>query len=173
MPHRQTLLLPNNLRLSYLEWNSGKLPLLLLHGLADQALIWSSLGDFLAPNYHIVAPDLRGHGESSKPKTDYTFAEMIADLEALMHHLGWSSAHLLGHSWSGKLAAVWVTQAPDRARSLILVDPFFINKMPGFFKFTFPLLYRTLPFLKMMGPFPSYEAAETRAKGLKQYRGWT
>jgi len=63
MPSAKTLFQPN-IKLSYLEWeNLGKPPLLLLHRLADQALVWSSLGEELAPDYHIVAPDLRGHGE--------------------------------------------------------------------------------------------------------------
>ncbi|HBB35287.1 MAG TPA: alpha/beta hydrolase, partial [Cyanobacteria bacterium UBA9273] len=100
---RQTLTLPS-LQLSYLEWHQGDEPLLLLHGLADHALVWSSLGDDLADRYHIVAPDMRGHGESSKPEGNYTFADAIADLEALMEYLGWSSAHVVGHSWTGKLA---------------------------------------------------------------------
>lgn len=169
---RQTLTLPK-LQLSYLEWNQGKKPLILLHGLADLALIWKSLGEYLAPDYHIVAPDLRGHGESSKPEQGYTFKEIIDDLEALMEHLGWSSAHVLGHSWSGKLAAIWATKNPERFQSLILVDPFFIGTMPSWLKFTFPLLYKMLPFLKMMRPFPSYEAAKKVAKELKQYKGWS
>ena len=79
MPIRQTLDLPD-IQLSYLEWNQGQTPLLLLHGLADHGLVWSSLGDYLGSNYHIVAPDLRGHGESSKPDQGYTFDDHIADL---------------------------------------------------------------------------------------------
>lgn len=172
MPTRQTLTL-NNLQLSYLEWKQAKKPLLVLHGLADHGLVWSSLGDYLASEYHIIAPDLRGHGESSKPKQGYCFADYIQDLEALMTHLGWKDAHILGHSWGGKLAAIWATQHPEKFRSLILIDPFFINKMPSWLKITFPILYQVLPFLKVMGPFASYEAAETVAQGLKQYQGWT
>lgn len=64
-----------------------KQPLLLLHGLADLALVWVSLGDYLADKYHIVAPDMRGHGESGKPENGYTFEKAIADLEALIEHL--------------------------------------------------------------------------------------
>ncbi|MGK7928790.1 MAG: alpha/beta fold hydrolase [Spirulina sp.] len=170
---RKTLSLPNNIQLSYLEWNRGKEPLLLLHGLADHALVWSKLGDYLAENYHIIAPDLRGHGETSKPETGYGFTELIDDLQALMSHLSWDSAHILGHSWGGKLGCVWAMQNPEQIRSLILVDPVFISSMPGWMKFTFPLLYRVLPFLKGMGPFASYEEAEKQAKQLKQYRNWT
>lgn len=172
MPVRQTLS-KSDIQLSYLEWNQGQEPLLLLHGLADNALVWSSLGDYLVADYHIVAPDMRGHGESSKPQEDYSFESAIADLEALMDRLGWSSAHVVSHSWTGKLAAIWARQNPERLRSIILVDPIFIWKMPSVFKLTFPLLYRVLPFLKSMGPFASYEEAEQQAQQLSQYQGWT
>ena len=70
MPVRQTLSLPD-IQLSYLEWNQGQEPLLLLHGLGDHAGVWSSLGERVASDYHIVAPDMRGHGESSKPDRGY------------------------------------------------------------------------------------------------------
>jgi pimeloyl-ACP methyl ester carboxylesterase len=169
---RQTLLLPE-IQLSYWEWNQGKEPLLLLHGLADHALVWSSLGDFLASDYHIIAPDLRGHGDSSKPEKDYSFESAIADLEALMDSKKWSSAHVVAHSWSGKLAAIWARKNPARLRSMVLVDPIFIWKMPSFLKITFPFLYRVLPFLKAMGPFDSYEQALSLAPQLKQYQGWS
>ena len=172
MPFRQTLS-KSDIELSYLEWKQGEEPLLLLHGLADNALVWSSLGDELAPQYHIVAPDMRGHGESSKPEDDYTFASAIADLEALMDHLGWSSTHVVSHSWTGKLAAIWARKNPQRLRSMVLVDPIFIWKMPSLLRLTFPLLYRYLSFLKGMGPFASYAEAEAQARQLKQYQGWS
>ena len=175
------------IEISYLEWDSGELshpkglnksscakkPLLLLHGLADCAMVWSSLGRYLADQYHVVAPDLRGHGESSKPNTGYSSQEIITDLEALMTHLGWNQAHILGHSWSAKLATIWATQNPQCFSSLILVDPFYVDKLPSWLKITFPLLYRVLPFLQGMGPFVDRAAAEKLAQNLKQYRQWT
>ena len=172
MPVRQTLL-TSDIQLSYLEWNQGQEPLLLLHGMADHALVWSSLGDYLAADYHIVAPDMRGHGESSKPEKDYTFTSAISDLEALMDKLGWSTAHIVSHSWTGKLAAIWARENPTRLKSITLVDPIFIWKMPSFLKIAFPLLYRVLPFLKSMGPFASYEEAEQKIKQLSQYQNWS
>ncbi len=172
MPIRQTLSLPD-IQLSYLEWNQGQEPLLLLHGLGDHALVWFSLGESLAKEYHIVAPDMRGHGETSKPDRGYTFAEAIADLEALMDRLGWSGAHVVGHSWTGKLALIWARQHPERLRSIILVDPIFVWKMPSLMKVTFPLLYRVLPFLRGMGPFASYEEAQQQARQLNLYEGWS
>jgi haloacetate dehalogenase len=172
MPIRHTLSLPD-IQLSYLEWNQGKEPLLLLHGLADHSLVWSSLGETLSDRYHIVAPDMRGHGESSKPDRGYTFADAIADLEALMDRLGWSWAHVVSHSWTGKLALIWARQHPECLRSMILIDPVFVWKMPNFLKITFPFLYQVLPFLKGMGPFATYEDAEQQARQLSLYEGWS
>ena len=73
---RQTVNL-SGIKLSYWEWNQGKEPLLLLHGLADCGLVWASLGNALASDYHIIAPDLRGHGDSGKPKTGYRFTDFL------------------------------------------------------------------------------------------------
>lgn len=169
---QRVLKLPT-LQLSYLEWNQGQEPLLLLHGMADHSLVWMELGEFLQDRYHIIAPDLRGHGNSDKPLSGYRGVDIIADLQALMAAQGWASAHVVAHSWAAKVVTLWATQYPQFIRSLVLIDPFFINSMPGWLKPTFPLLYRTLPFLKTMGPFATYQQAEQQAQQLKQYRGWS
>ncbi|PSP18058.1 MAG: alpha/beta hydrolase [Cyanobacteria bacterium QS_8_64_29] len=171
-PVRRTLALPQ-LRLSYLEWNPGGVPLLLLHGLADCAAVWCCLGEALGDRYHVVAPDLRGHGDSDKPARGYGFAELMGDLEALFDALGWSAADALGHSWTGKLLPLWAQRSPHRLRRLVLVDPFYIGRLPGWLRLTFPLLYRTLPFLQGLGPYASYERAQQQARRMKQYRGWS
>ncbi|MFM6405921.1 MAG: alpha/beta fold hydrolase, partial [Microcystis sp.] len=144
-----------------------------LHGMADHALVWSSLGDYLSSNYQVIAPDLRGHGESGKPATGYHFQDYIGDLRALINHLGWTQAHILGHSWSAKIAAIWANQQPEVFKSLILVDPFFIDKMPSWIRITFPILYQVLPFLKITRSFDSYQSIEAIARQLKQYKGWS
>lgn len=179
-PQRHTVPLPD-LNLSYLEWPATGDPIICLHGLADHAGVWASLGTYLATGmaselgqrFHCVAPDIRGHGDSDKPNTGYQTDVIVADLNALLDRLGWSAAHVVCHSWSAQIAAVWATKYPDRVRSLIFVDPFFIDRMPAWMGLTFPILYRVLPFLKTMGPFGSYEEAEQVARGLKQYQGWT
>lgn len=177
MPTRNTLHLPE-IELSYLEWQpetgKEKVPrLLLLHGLADSACVWTSFGNYLSNRYHIVAPDMRGHGESSKPKTGYTFKSAIADLEALMAHLNWPDAHILGHSWTGKLAPIWARQNPDRFCSMILVDPIFITKLPAALKLTLPIVYRRLDCLKCVGPFATLSQAEAAAKQSGEYADWS
>ncbi len=177
MPSRNTLHLPE-IELSYLEWKpetgTTKVPrLLLLHGLADSACVWTNLGNYFSNRYHIVAPDMRGHGESSKPKTGYTFESAIADLEALMAHLNWPDAHILGHSWTGKLAPIWARQNPDRFCSMILVDPIFITKLPAAMKITLPIVYRKLDCLKCVGPFATLAQAEAAAKQSGEYADWS
>ena len=116
MPQRRTFT-NNSMTISYLQWSDRGIPLLLLHGMADHALVWSSLGDYLSSNYQVIAPDLRGHGESGKPATGYHFQDYIGDLRALINHLGWTQAHILGHSWSAKIAAIWATQQPEVFKS--------------------------------------------------------
>jgi pimeloyl-ACP methyl ester carboxylesterase len=177
MPTRNTLHLPD-IELSYLEWQpetgKEKVPrLLLLHGLADSACVWTRLGNYLSNRYHIVAPDMRGHGDSGKPETGYTFESAIADLEALMAHLNWADAHILGHSWMGKLAPIWARQNRARFCSMILVDPIFITKLPAAMKLTLPIVYRKLDCLKCVGPFATLSQAEAAAKESGEYADWS
>jgi len=171
---KRNLLVLSEMELSYLEWGNPEQPaLLLLHGLNDQAVVWSSLAEQLASHYHIVAPDLRGHGESSKPdENHYSFPEVVGDLDALWEHLGWQKAHILGHSWGAKIITYWAQQQPQRFHSLILVDPFIVRKLPHWLRITFPILYRTLSTLKGMGPFASYQQAEQQARSLAKYQPW-
>jgi pimeloyl-ACP methyl ester carboxylesterase len=97
----------------------------------------------------------------------------VTDLEALADELFTEPVTVIAHSWAAKLALLWAKQAHHRVKQLILVDPFFVNTLPKLFQPTLPIFYRTLPFLKVMGPFPSREAAATLAQTLKQYRGWS
>ncbi len=172
-PIRKTLALPSGINLSYLEWRQGDVPLLLLHGMADHALVWKDLAENLGAPYHIIAPDLRGHGDSSKPAEHYRFADMIADLTALMDAQGWTSANVLGHSWSGKMLVIWAQQQPHLFERLVLVDPAIMLALPRWTKILFPLLYKLLPFLSMLGPFQDFEHAQRQAQQLKQFKEWT
>jgi len=157
----------------YKCWHASGEPVLLLHGLADCNVVWSSLGEVLGDRYCVVAPDLRGHGDSDKPERGYDSDAIISDLRALMKHLGWVKAHILGHSWAGRVACLWAARHPEDFASSILVDPFFAGSIPSWFRAAFPLFYRLLPFLKTAGPFPSYAAAEELGRSLKQFRGWS
>lgn len=171
MVTRRTLV-SNQINLSYLDWETVGEPVILLHGLGDHALGWLLVGNQLANNYHPIALDMRGHGESDKPNSGYDFDTVMTDLSNLMDHLGWSAAHIIGHSWSGKVATYWATRQPERFLSMVLVDPIFVYGLPSIFRLTFPLFYRTLPFLKGMGPFVTWDAAIQQGKQMNQYCDW-
>ncbi len=160
------------LSLHYYRWQRGDRRVLLLHGLGDLGLVWQGLAEHLS-GCDWVAPDLRGHGLSDKPEQGYDSPTVIGDLEALLHHLGWPECEVIAHSWTAKVALIWVARKPERIRSLTLIDPFFLEPFPRWTKITFPLLYRTLPFLRLLGPFADRPAAEACARQLKQYHDWT
>jgi pimeloyl-ACP methyl ester carboxylesterase len=159
--------------LAYHSWGDGE-TVMLLHGLGDHSLVWQSLAQSLA-GYHCLAPDLPGHGDSSKPEAAgaYTAAHLAHRLEQFAVALDCPPLTVVAHSWAAKLALLWAQQQPRRVTRLVLVDPFFVNRLPGWLKPTLPLLYRRLPFLKVMGPFPDQAKAIGLAQGLKQYRGWS
>jgi pimeloyl-ACP methyl ester carboxylesterase len=167
------LALTADLTLAYREIGTGP-PVVMLHGLADHSLVWQSLAQHLGDRYRCLAPDLRGHGDSSKPPASEYEARSIAnDLEQFCAQRQLNTVTVIAHSWAAKVALFWARQCPQRLRHLILVDPFFVNRLPAIFRPTFPILYRTLPFLKVMGPFAELEQAQTVAQGLKQYQGWS
>ena len=169
----QQKVLTNKISLAYREQGAGE-AVVMLHGLADHGLVWQSLAAHLSDRYRCLAPDLRGHGNSSKPsESAYDSQALAADFEGWAEALGLDAVQVIAHSWAAKIALLWAQQQPHRLRSLILVDPFFVNRLPGWFRPTFPILYRTLPFLKVMGPFANETAAAAVAQGLKQYRGWS
>ncbi len=107
------------------EAGVGGRPLLLVHGYTGAG---SDFEDFVEPlaerGWHVVAPDLRGHGGSSKPADEaaYDYELFVADLLALADSLGWERFVLLGHSMGGMIAQILVLTAPDRVEALVLMD---------------------------------------------------
>ncbi|MEV5594963.1 alpha/beta hydrolase [Streptomyces sp. NPDC052496] len=119
--HRHHLLLDGR-RLSYLDFGpaAGK-PLLVLHGHFSEGRSFAPLAAELAPEWRVVAPDQRGHGESDRAP-DYSREGYVADAVALLDHLGLPSAAVLGHSMGGKNAYHLAARHPGRISALINVD---------------------------------------------------
>ena len=108
-------------RLHALEAGVGGAPLLLVHGFTGCKEDFAEEVDGLAElGYHVVAPDLRGHGESDQPddEASYGLRSFADDLFALTERLGWASFDLLGHSMGGMIAQVMVLEQPDRVERL-------------------------------------------------------
>lgn len=109
--------------LSYLEAGEGE-PLLLVHGFTGAKEDFADEVDRLAVlGHHVVAPDLRGHGDSSQPAEEsaYSLDLFASDLWALTDHLGWPAFDLLGHSMGGMIAQVMAIEHPARVRTLTSV----------------------------------------------------
>jgi pimeloyl-ACP methyl ester carboxylesterase len=114
-----------DIHLSIAEAGPGQSPLLLVHGFTGAKEDFTPWLDRLAASgWHAVAPDLRGHGASSKPaqETDYSFEIMADDMLSLADALGWEHFVVLGHSMGGMVAQFMACEAPARLDGLILMD---------------------------------------------------
>ncbi|MCK0532453.1 alpha/beta fold hydrolase [Sphingobium agri] len=113
--------------LSYTEWAQEGAPLaILMHGSRDHGRSWDALADALLPDYHIIAPDLRGHGNSGWAQDGrYDFAAYLADLDALAEHLALGPqrpAILIGHSLGAHIALRFAGSYPDRISRIVAIE---------------------------------------------------
>ncbi len=116
----------DGLRISTYLAGTGE-PLLLLHGLGASKISWLPLMPALAERYRLVVPDLPGHGESEKPRSDYSprFYARVARL--LMDATGVDRAVVVGNSLGGRVGLELALRSPKRVAGLALLDP----AMPG------------------------------------------
>jgi pimeloyl-ACP methyl ester carboxylesterase len=109
-------------RLHVLEWGCRALPtLVLVHGMRDHAHSWYWLAAELAGRFHILAPDLRGRGDSSWGGS-YDLPDYISDLAALFDGLGLPPAALVGHSLGGHIAIRYAGCFPERVTCLCAIE---------------------------------------------------
>lgn len=120
---KQTVVLPNGLRLAYVEMGDPDgVPILLLHGFTDSARSWSLTAPYLATGFRVIAPDLRGHGHSDQPEGCYTIPEMANDVRFLIEALDLAPTHVVGHSLGGRLAQAIAERWPHLVRKIVLID---------------------------------------------------
>ena len=87
-------------RVAYREAGAGE-ALLLIHGMAGSSATWRAVLPQLSKKYRVVAPDLFGHGESAKPRGDYSLGAFAASLRDLLDELGITRATVVGQSLGG------------------------------------------------------------------------
>ncbi len=104
----------------YFRAGSGPV-VLLVHGMAGSAATWKSVLPRLARDHTVIAPDLLGHGQSDKPRTDYSLGAFAAGLRDLLVALGLERATVVGHSLGGGIAMQMAYQHPERVERLVLV----------------------------------------------------
>lgn len=114
----------NGLRLHYLDWGTpGKQPLVLLHGGSAYAQWWDFFAPAFTDNYHVIAPDWRGHGDSQHADPPaYSTRHYIDDLHKLLVKIGIERPVILGHSMGGHNAVIYATQHAAEMAALVMVD---------------------------------------------------
>jgi pimeloyl-ACP methyl ester carboxylesterase len=112
------------LELNAWEWvNEGAPKLLLLHGWRDHGRSWDRVARALRNDFHILAPDLRGHGDSARsPDADYSMTAYLADVAELLDQAGFTELSLIGHSMGGNLAVRYSAIFPERIRRLVAIE---------------------------------------------------
>ena len=95
--------------------------LLLIHGIGDNSLAWEPVHSRLARNFTVIAPDLLGHGQSDKPRADYSVAAYANGMRDLLSVLDIDQVTVLGHSLGGGVAMQFAYQFPQLVERLVLI----------------------------------------------------
>ena len=118
----------NGIRLHYVTAGSGPDVLVLLHGWPQTARAWTRLIPCLSDRYTVIAPDLRGAGDSARPMTGYDKKTAAQDVQVLITGLGHRRIELVGHDIGAMVAYAYAAQWPDEVAHLVLAE----SGLPGF-----------------------------------------
>ncbi|GAC1333424.1 MAG: alpha/beta hydrolase [Bradyrhizobium sp.] len=139
----------NGVKLHYLVAGQGD-PVVLLHGYAETSHMWLPLIPKLASTHTVIAPDLRGFGESSAPADGYTKAAMARDIHALVKSLNYDRIRLVGHDIGLMVAYAYAVQYPEEVDRLVLMEAF----LPGVGDWNSVFLLRDLWHFHFYGKTP-------------------
>jgi pimeloyl-ACP methyl ester carboxylesterase len=139
----------NGVRLHYLAAGRGE-PVILLHGYAQNSHMWRPLMVELAKTRLVIAPDLRGFGQSSKPSSGYYKKTMAQDIHALATSLGFKHIAVVGHDIGLMVAYAYAAQYPREVDRIVLMDAF----LPGVGDWTTVWLLRDLWHFHFYGVTP-------------------
>ncbi|MCH7713740.1 MAG: alpha/beta hydrolase [Chloroflexi bacterium] len=114
----------NGINIHYLDWgNPGKPSLVMIHGLRGHAHSWDDVSAAVCQDYHVLALDQRGRGETDWAKDgDYSTDAYVADMDAFCRVLGMDRFILMGHSMGGRNSMTFAGKYPDKLEKLIIVD---------------------------------------------------
>jgi len=117
----------NGIQLHYVIGGHGD-PVVLLHGWPETWYAWHKVMPALAKNYTVIAPDLRGLGDSSKPLTGYDGKTVAEDIHQLVTKLGFKTIFLVGHDWGTQVAYSYAAAHPTEVKRLTVME----LTIPGF-----------------------------------------
>ena len=112
------------LRLHYVDWgNPDGPPMLLIHGGRDHCRNWDWVAEHFAKDYHIIAPDLRGHGDSQwEASGNYTQISYVYDIAQLLQQKNMHDVTVIGHSLGGAIALMYTALFPERVKKLLAIE---------------------------------------------------
>lgn len=112
------------LRLRYVDWGNPEAPpLILLHGGRDHCRSWDWVARELCKDWHVIAPDLRGHGDSDWSQSgDYTVMANVYDLTQLIHLRDLAPVTIVAHSYGGNIALRYTGIYPETVRKLVAIE---------------------------------------------------
>jgi len=139
----------NGIRLHYLAAGAGE-PVMLLHGYAQNSHMWRPLIAELAKTRTVIAPDLRGLGQSAKPAGGYDKKSMAQDVYALATSLGFKRAGICGHDIGLMVAYAYAAQYPAEVERIALMDAF----LPGVGEWNNVFLLRDMWHFHFFGETP-------------------
>ena len=136
------------LRLHYVDWgNPDGPPMLLIHGGRDHCRNWDWVAEHFAKDYHIIAPDLRGHGDSQwEASGNYTQISYVYDIAQLLQQKNMHDVTVIGHSLGGAIALMYTALFPERVKKLVAIEG--------------------------MGPSPSLAAKQAKISMNDRVRSW-
>ncbi|MBA3263799.1 MAG: alpha/beta hydrolase [Thermoleophilaceae bacterium] len=135
-------------RVAYRSAGSGP-AIVLVHGITSTSATWDQVMPYLATRFTVIAPDLLGHGQSAKPRGDYSLGAYASGVRDLMVSLGHERATFVGHSLGGGVVMQLAYQFPERCERLVLVDSGGLGREVNFLlrSATLPLAEVVLPLL--------------------------
>ncbi|MDP9163274.1 MAG: alpha/beta hydrolase [Pseudomonadota bacterium] len=136
------------LRLHYADWGNDGAPLLLLvHGGRDHCRSWDWVAERLRDRWHVIAPDLRGHGDSQwSAEGTYPIGNLVYDLAQLIHQLDADPVTIVAHSLGGNVAIRFTGLYPAKVRRLVAIEG--------------------------LGPSPAQQAERALVPMAERLRGW-
>lgn len=118
----------NGVNIHYTIGGEGT-PVLLWHGFLETWYCWRKVMPLLAEKYTVIAPDMRGYGDSSKPKSGYDALTLAEDFRQLVSHLGFAQVHLVAHDMGAPPALLYAGTYPNEVLSLTyLEEPVLLQK---------------------------------------------
>jgi pimeloyl-ACP methyl ester carboxylesterase len=124
--HYKTLV--NGFLMHYVIGGEGD-PIVLLHGWPETWYEWRHIiPELIANNYTVIAPDMRGLGDSEKPQTGYDTKTLADDIYQLVKKLGYSKIYIVAHDWGGPVAYSYAAAHPEEVNKMIVLD----TLLPGF-----------------------------------------